>query len=83
MLIASHGVYYCTGETGNKDKKSLCSVPISLCSRCYNVGGELIKLPSGDVPKVCFEKRSNYAETDADSEWVWTFFSFSFVIFVI
>jgi E1A/CREB-binding protein len=75
MLIASHGVYYCTAEIGSTDSKFPSSVPVSLCSRCYNVSGELIKLPSGDALKVCFEKRSNYAESDADSEWVWTFFS--------
>ena len=73
MLIASHGVYYCTNETEDKDKKFPSSVPISLCSKCYNVGGELIKLPLGDVSKVLFEKWSNYAETDAESEWVWIF----------
>ncbi|XP_078148849.1 putative histone acetyltransferase HAC-like 3 isoform X1 [Carex rostrata] len=69
VLIASHGVYYCTNETEDKDKKLPSSVPISLCSKCYNVGGELIKLPLGDVSKAFFEKRSNYAETDAESEW--------------
>ncbi|KAJ4770380.1 histone acetyltransferase of the CBP family 12 [Rhynchospora pubera] len=68
-LIASHGVFYCTGETENKDRELPNSVPISLCSKCYNVSGEVIKLQSGDVPKLYFEKRSNYAETDADSEW--------------
>ncbi|KAJ3692449.1 hypothetical protein LUZ60_012799 [Juncus effusus] len=75
VQIASHGVYYstdhsCTGtKTGTEAGTEVGTVPVSLCSRCYNTSGECVKLKVKDMLKSGFKKQMNYAETDADSEW--------------
>lgn len=46
---------------------------ISLCSKCYNISGENVKIDGQVIPKFKLERERNYGETDAEMEWVWTY----------
>ncbi|XP_072984159.1 probable histone acetyltransferase HAC-like 3 isoform X1 [Typha latifolia] len=59
--INPKGVYYVKGADGSDS--------VSFCGNCYNSSGETMKFALGGVRKVNLEKRWNYGETDAESEW--------------
>lgn len=47
-----------------------CGAKISFCSKCYGSSGENIKVARQEILKVNLERRLNYAESDAENEWV-------------
>ncbi|KAG1334097.1 histone acetyltransferase HAC1 [Cocos nucifera] len=64
--INSKGVYY---SLRNANMTIGSDARISLCSKCYNSSRENVKMDGQDIPKFKLEKRWNYAETDAETEW--------------
>nr|CAD1839748.1 unnamed protein product [Ananas comosus var. bracteatus] len=58
--INPRGLYYENTAKGD--------YPLSFCSKCFKVPGEVIKTINGDVPKVNLDERRCYAETDTKNE---------------
>nr|XP_010940016.1 histone acetyltransferase HAC1 [Elaeis guineensis]XP_019710712.1 histone acetyltransferase HAC1 [Elaeis guineensis] len=65
--INPKGVYYSMRNINNMTFGS--DVRISFCSKCYNSSGENVKVGGEDLPKFKLERKWNYAETDAETEW--------------
>nr|XP_019702086.1 histone acetyltransferase HAC1 isoform X2 [Elaeis guineensis] len=64
--INPKGVYY---SLRNANMTIGSDARISLCGKCYNGSRENVKMDGQDIPKVKLERKWNYAETDAETEW--------------
>ncbi|XP_008782409.2 histone acetyltransferase HAC1-like isoform X2 [Phoenix dactylifera] len=64
--INPKGVYY---STRNVNMTIGSDARISFCSKCYNCSGDNVKIGGEDIPKLNLERKWNYAETDAETEW--------------
>ncbi|WOL02901.1 histone acetyltransferase HAC1-like isoform X2 [Canna indica] len=62
--INPKGVYY-TMTSAKYDY----GAKVSFCGKCYGASGESIKVGQQEIQKSNLERRLNYAETDAETEW--------------
>lgn len=69
--INPKGVYYIMRSSQSTTYE--CGAKISFCGKCYGAYGDNIKVGRQVIQKSNLERRLNYAESDAETEWVRTF----------